>query len=64
MKITLPFLPDTVITVDDMMGKVPKLRCDDHDVRDMTKFPQLDEEKYLIKKGEIGPLGRPVLDPM
>jgi hypothetical protein len=34
MEITLPYLPDAVIVVDDMLGKVPKLRYVDHDVRD------------------------------
>jgi hypothetical protein len=64
MEITLPFLPDAVPTVDDMLGKVPKLRYADHDVRDMIKFPELAEENYLINTGEIGPLGRPVLEPV
>jgi hypothetical protein len=63
MEITLPFLPDTVPTVDDMLGKVPKLRYTDHDVHDTTKFPELAKENYLINTGEIGPLGRPVLEP-
>jgi hypothetical protein len=63
MEITLPFLPDIVITVDDMLGKVPKMRYVDHDMRDATKFPELVEENYLINMGEIGPLGRPMLEP-
>jgi hypothetical protein len=33
-KITLPYLPDAVVTVEDMLGKVPKLRYSDHDVCD------------------------------
>jgi hypothetical protein len=41
MEITLPFLPDAVPTIDDMLGKVPKLRYVDHDMCDMTKFPEL-----------------------
>jgi hypothetical protein len=64
MEITLPFLPDAVPTVDDMLGKVPRLRYADHDVCDMAKFPELSEENYLINTGEIGPLGRLVLEPM
>ena len=32
MEITLPFLPDAIPTIDDMLGKVPKLRYVDHDV--------------------------------
>jgi hypothetical protein len=57
--ITLPYLPDAVVTVDDMLGKVPKLRYSDHDVCDVTKFPDLAEETYLENTGEIGPLGKP-----
>jgi hypothetical protein len=63
MDITLPYLPDAVITVDDMLGKVPKLRYADHDVRDVAKFPELAEETYLINTGEIGPLGKPIMEP-
>jgi hypothetical protein len=40
MEITLPFLLDVVPTVDDMLGKVPKLRYTDHDMCDMTNFFQ------------------------
>jgi hypothetical protein len=46
-----------------MPGKVPKLRYSDGDVCDATKFPELDEEAYLVKIGEIGPLGKPIMDP-
>jgi hypothetical protein len=46
-----------------MLGKVPKLRCADYDVCDMTKFPYLAKEKYLINKEESGPLGRLVIEP-
>jgi hypothetical protein len=63
MEITLPFIPDIVPTVNDMLGKVPKLRYADHDVHDMAKFPELVEENYLINTRDIGPLGRPVLEP-
>jgi hypothetical protein len=63
MDITLPYLPDAVVTVDDMLGKVPKLRYSDHDVRDVTKFPDLAEETYLTNTGEIGPLGKPIMEP-
>jgi hypothetical protein len=63
MDITLPYLSYAVIIVDDMLGKVPKLKYLDHDVRDMTKFPYLDKESYLSNTGEIGPLGKPVMDP-
>jgi len=64
MEIRLPYLPNTVVTVDDMLGKVPKLRYSDHDVHDATKFPYLVEETYLKKTVEIKPLGKPILEPM
>jgi hypothetical protein len=44
MEITLPFLPNAVINVDDMLGKVPKLKYTDHDVHDATKFLDFVEE--------------------
>jgi hypothetical protein len=51
-----------VVTVDDMLGKVPKLRYSDHDVCDKTKFPYLAKENYLLNIGEIGPLGKAIID--
>jgi hypothetical protein len=63
LDISLPFIPDVVPTIEDMLGKVPKLRYADHDVRDVEKFLELDEEFYLINTGEVGPLKRPVLEP-
>jgi hypothetical protein len=63
MEITLPFLPYTIPTIDDMLGKIPKLRYADHDIHDMAKFLELAEENYMINTGEIRPLGRLVLDP-
>jgi hypothetical protein len=56
MDITLPYLPDIMVTVDDMLGEVPKLSYSDHDVCDETKFPYLTEEAYLANTGEIEPL--------
>jgi hypothetical protein len=32
-------------------------------VRDATKFPDLAEEAYLENTGEIGPLGKPIMEP-
>jgi hypothetical protein len=64
LDISLPFIPDAVPTIEDMLGKVPKLRYMDHDVHDTMKFLELVEECYLINIGEVGPLGRPVLEPM
>ena len=63
MEITLPFLPDAVPIRDDMLGKVPKLSYANHDVHNMTKFPKLAEDNYLINTTKIGPLGRPMLEP-
>jgi hypothetical protein len=42
--ISLPFILDTVPTVEDMLGKVTKLSYADHDVCDTKKFLELDEE--------------------
>ena len=53
MDITLPYLPDAMVTIDDMLRKVPKLRYSDHDVRDVAKFPDLAEETYLKNIREI-----------
>jgi hypothetical protein len=62
MDITLLYLPDAVIIVDDMMGKVSKLRYADHDVHDAEKFLELAKESYLINTREIGPLDKPIMD--
>jgi hypothetical protein len=62
--ITLPYLLYAFVTVDDMLRKVPKLRYSDHDVRDVTKFPYLEEEDYLESTMEIGPLGKPIMEPV
>jgi hypothetical protein len=62
MNITLPYLLDAIVTVDDMLGKVPKLRYSDHDVCDAAKFQYLDEETYLENTVEIGPLGKPIME--
>jgi len=40
-KITLLYIPDVMVTVEDMLGKVPKLRYFDHDVRYAKKFSDL-----------------------
>ena len=60
--ITLPYLQDAVVTVDDMLGKVPKLRYSYNYVRDATKFPDLSKETYLENIGEIEPLGKPIME--
>jgi hypothetical protein len=62
-EITLPHIPDAVVDVEDMLGKVLKLRYSNHEVRDMEKFPELAEEDYLVDTWEIGPLGRPIMEP-
>jgi len=58
----LPFIPNIVPTIDDMTGKVPNLRYVDQDVQELAKFLELAEEIYLINTGEMGPLGRLVLE--
>jgi len=63
MDITLPYLPNAVITVDHMLRKVSKLRYFNHDVRNASKFPDLVKETYLTNIGEIGPLGKPIMEP-
>jgi hypothetical protein len=63
MDIIVPYLPDPVTSVDDMLRKVLKLIYADHDVHDVTMFPKLVEENYLINTGEIGPLGKPIPGP-
>jgi hypothetical protein len=63
MEVTLPYLLDVVITIEDILGKVPRLRYVDHDVRDAAKFQDLDEDTYLINTGEVRPLDKPILEP-
>jgi hypothetical protein len=60
--IKLPYLPDTMIIVDDMIGKLPKIRYVDHDVHYATKFLYLVEDTYLINTGEVGPLGKLIME--
>jgi hypothetical protein len=62
MDITLPYLLEEMIIVEDMLGKIPKLRYSDHVVRNATKFPDLAAESYLSNTREIGPLGKPIVD--
>jgi hypothetical protein len=59
----LPHIPDVVVAVEDMLGKVEKLKYVDHDVTDTTKFPDLAQEIYLENKEEAGPSGKPILEP-
>jgi len=63
MDITLPYLPDEVIIVDDMLGKVPKHRYTNHVVCDAEKFPDMYKETCLINIGGIGPMGISIMDP-
>jgi hypothetical protein len=51
VEITLPHLPDVVVVVEDMLGKVPKLKYVDQDVTDTTKFLELGQEIYLENRG-------------
>jgi hypothetical protein len=63
MEIMLPHIPDAVVVVEDMLGKVVKLNYVDHEVTYMTKFPDLVQEIYLESKGEAGPSRKPNLEP-
>jgi hypothetical protein len=63
-EITLPYLPDVVVIVEDMLRKVPKLWYSDHDVHDIKHFPYLDEEDYLENTRKLGPLGKLIMEPM
>jgi hypothetical protein len=51
VEITLPHLPDVVVVVEDMLGKVPKLKYADHDITDTKKFPDFVQEVYLENRG-------------
>ena len=53
-----------MVVVDDMLGKVPKLRYSYHDVHNATKFLYLADETYLEKTKEIGPLGKSIMEPV
>jgi hypothetical protein len=63
IKITLPYILDVVVVVEDMLGKVPKLKYADHNVIDTMKFPDFAHEVYLENRGEVGHLGKPILEP-
>jgi hypothetical protein len=53
-----------VVIVDDILGKVPKLRYSNHYVRDVMRFSYLSEEAYLANIGEIGVIGKPIMEPV
>ena len=63
MDITLPYLLDAMDTVDDMLVKITKLIYLDHNVHNATKFADLAKDYYLSNIGEIGPLGKPIMEP-
>jgi len=63
VEITLPHLPDIVVTMEDMSGKVPKLKYVDHEITDTMKFQDFAQEVYMENRGEVGPLGKPILEP-
>jgi hypothetical protein len=52
-----------VVTTEDMLEKVAKIRYSYHVARDATKFLDLAKEYYLENKGEIEPLGKLIMDP-
>jgi hypothetical protein len=49
--------------MEDMLGKVPKLKYSYHDVHDAKKFLDLENQTYLEDTWEIGPIGRPIMEP-
>jgi hypothetical protein len=49
--------------MEEMLGKVPKIRYTYHDVHDTTKITDFPEEAYLEDTREIGPLGKPIMEP-
>jgi len=57
----LSHILDVIIVVEDMLGKVEKLKYADHNVMDTTKFQVLEEEIYLENK-EVRSLGNPILN--
>jgi hypothetical protein len=53
-----------MVTMEDMLGRVLKLRYSDHDVHNAKKFPNLAKESYLANTEEIRPLGKPIMEPV
>jgi hypothetical protein len=47
-----------------MLGKVSKLKYVDNDVTDKEKFLDFMQEVYLEDRGEVRPLGKPILEPV
>jgi len=62
VEITLPHLIDVVVAVEDMLGKMPKLNYVDHDITYTTKFLEFSQEVYMENGGEVGPIGKPILE--
>jgi len=63
VEIMLPHIPDVIVAVEDMPGKVEKFQYVDHDVTYTTKFPNLVQEIYLENKEEEGHSRKPILEP-
>jgi hypothetical protein len=46
-----------------MLGKVSKTKYVDHDISHRVKFPEFMQEAYLEDMEEVGPLGKPIMEP-
>jgi hypothetical protein len=60
--IIMPKIPDGVKVDKEMIGGVNGKRFSDHDIVDVVKFPNLEQENYMECKRE-GPSGAPLLEP-
>jgi len=57
----LPNIPSGVRVDDDMVDGVTVIKYSDHDVADVTKFPDPTSQNYLESRGE-GSSGMPLLE--
>jgi hypothetical protein len=62
LTLSLPKIMDGVRIVGDMLGYINKLRCYDHDVKNMEKNHEFVSQVYMERKEE-GPSGAPILEP-
>ena len=48
--LVMPGIPEGVIIDEDMLGKVPQIRYEDHEMTETKKFPKLAPHHYLEMK--------------
>jgi hypothetical protein len=60
--LVLPKILSRVRVDDDMVDGVTSIKFYDHDMEDVTKFPDLAPQNYLESRGE-GSSGMPLLEP-